>query len=195
MRIRKSFLIVCLVLVSLVGDAQISLPDSMLTITKSYVYNISSPDTAQAILRTIRERQTEPAWRIDFAEGDLNCNMRRYLKGGTMFGSVYGGGRLASVGYGLYLVDEEVGGEKPYGVMRPDNVDDKGNSVEGFKRGYITVNINGGTIGKEFESETEGAEHSGNVFLYGTFDQARRYCIFSRSLDVVGYCQAGNSEH
>ncbi|MBQ7426625.1 MAG: helix-turn-helix domain-containing protein [Prevotella sp.] len=82
---RKSFLIVCLVLVSLVGDAQISLPDSMLTITKSYACNITSPDTAQAILRTIRERQTEPAWRVDFAEGDLNYNMRRYLKALSYF--------------------------------------------------------------------------------------------------------------
>ncbi len=85
MLVRKGFLIVCLVLVSLVGDAQISLPDSMLTITKSYACNITSPDTAQTILRTIRERQTEPAWRIDFAEGDLNYNMRRYLKALSYF--------------------------------------------------------------------------------------------------------------
>ena len=81
-------MIVCLVLVSLVGDAQISLPDSMLTITKSYACNITSPDTAEAILRTIRERQTEPAWRIDFAEGDLNYNMRRYRKAVSFFGRV-----------------------------------------------------------------------------------------------------------
>jgi len=67
-------------MVSLTGDAKVNLPDSLLTITKSYVYNITSPDTAQAILDAIRERQTEPAWRIDFAEGDLNFNMRRYLK-------------------------------------------------------------------------------------------------------------------
>ncbi len=85
MPVRKGFLIVCLVLVSLVGDAQISLPDSMLTITKSYACHITSPDTAQTILRTIRERQTEPAWRIDFAEGDLNYNMRRYLKALSYF--------------------------------------------------------------------------------------------------------------
>lgn len=88
MLVRKGFLIVCLVLVSLVGDAQISLPDSMLTITKSYACHITSPDTAQAILRTIRERQTEPAWRIDFAEGDLNYNMRRYLKALSYFDRV-----------------------------------------------------------------------------------------------------------
>lgn len=85
MLVRKGFLIVCLVLVSLVGDAQISLPDSMLTITKSYACHITSPDTAQTILRTIRERQTEPAWRIDFAEGDLNYNMRRYMKALSYF--------------------------------------------------------------------------------------------------------------
>ena len=85
MLVRKGFLIVCMVLVSLVGDAQISLPDSMLTITKSYACHITSPDTAQTILRTIRERQTEPAWRIDFAEGDLNYNMRRYMKALSYF--------------------------------------------------------------------------------------------------------------
>ena len=71
--------------VSLVSDAKVNLPDSLLTITKSYVYNITSPDTAQAILDAIRERQTEPVWRIDFAEGDLNYNKRRYLKAVSFF--------------------------------------------------------------------------------------------------------------
>jgi AraC-like DNA-binding protein/tetratricopeptide (TPR) repeat protein len=74
-----------LLMVSLFGDAKVNLPDSLLTITKSYVYNITSPDTAQAILDAIRERQTEPVWRIDFAEGDLNFNMRRYLKAVSFF--------------------------------------------------------------------------------------------------------------
>ena len=83
--LRRGGLIICLVFVSLVGDAQIILPDSLLTVTKSYVFDITSPDTAQAILNTIRERQTEPAWRIDFAEGDLNYNMRRYLKALSFF--------------------------------------------------------------------------------------------------------------
>ena len=83
--LRKSILIICLMFASLVGEAQIVLPDSLLTVTKSYVYNITSPDTAQAILNTVRKRQTEPVWRIDFAEGDLNYNRRRYLKALSFF--------------------------------------------------------------------------------------------------------------
>ena len=90
------------------------------------------------------------------------------INGGTMLGSVYGGGRLASVGYGLYLVNEKVGGVKPYGKMREDNEydgsypDPSPEAASAFYtkgRGHITVNINGGTIGSDVEDE-----HSGNVF-------------------------------
>ena len=73
------------------------------------------------------------------------------IQGGTMLGSVYGGGRLGSVGYGLYLVNEQIGEEEAYGILRNDNVDDRGNSVDNFKRGYITINISGGTIGNDIE--------------------------------------------
>lgn len=76
----RILLSVCLLTASLTGDAKVNLPDSLLTIRKSEYYMISSPDTAQAILRGIRERQLEPEWRVDFAEGDLNYNMRRFLK-------------------------------------------------------------------------------------------------------------------
>lgn len=82
---KKGLLISCLLVVSLISDAKVNLPDSLLTISKSYVYNITSPDTAQAILDAIRERQSEPAWRIDFAEGDLYFNKRRYLKALSFF--------------------------------------------------------------------------------------------------------------
>jgi hypothetical protein len=83
--------------------------------------------------------------------GNVGGSVTMNISGGTMLGSIYGGGRLGSVGYGLYLVDEEVGGVKPYGVMRPDNVDDRGNAVADFNRGYITINISGGTIGNDNE--------------------------------------------
>ena len=78
-----------------------------------------------------------------------------------VLGSVYGGGRLASVGYGLYPPDSP-----NYGKMRPNNQDDAGNTVEGFSRGHITIDIHGSaTIGNEIEGDYS-AEHSkgGNVF-------------------------------
>ena len=87
--------------------------------------------------------------------GNIGGSVTVNIEGGEMLGSIYGGGRLASVGYGLYLTTED-----GYGVMRPDNVDDKGNSVSNFKRGYITVNINGGTIG----NDEVDAKYGGNVF-------------------------------
>ena len=83
--------------------------------------------------------------------GNVGGSVNIDIQGGKMFGSIYGGGRLGSVGYGLYLVDEEINGVKPYSVLRDDNVDDRGNTVEGFKRGYITINISGGTIGNDIE--------------------------------------------
>ena len=89
--------------------------------------------------------------------GNVGGSIELNIKSGTILGSVYGGGRLASVGYGLYLVDEEktIGGQtiKPYGTMRPDNQDDNGETIVGFKRGHITINISGGTIGNDLEYE------------------------------------------
>lgn len=84
----RLLLSICLMAVSLGSDAQLVVPDSLLTIGKSEYYMISSPDTAQAILRDIRERQLEPEWRVDFAEGNLNYNMRRYLKALPFYGRV-----------------------------------------------------------------------------------------------------------
>ena len=88
--------------------------------------------------------------------GDVTVN----ISGGTMLGSIYGGGRLASVGYGLYAVNES-----GYGVMRDDNTDDDGNTVANFPRGHITVSISGGTIGND-NSDDYNLVHprGGNVF-------------------------------
>ena len=86
------------------------------------------------------------------------------IKSGKILGSVYGGGRLASVGYGLYLVDEKIKEDgdsiKPYGILRPDDKydgsypdpsTDPASTYYDKGRGYITINISGGTIGNDHE--------------------------------------------
>lgn len=76
----KYLLITCMLMVSLGSDAQMTLPDSLLSVRKAFTYFFVSPDTAQAILNTVRERQLETESLIDFAEGDLNYHRRHYLK-------------------------------------------------------------------------------------------------------------------
>jgi AraC-like DNA-binding protein len=66
--------------VSLGSSAQVHLPDSLLSVNKAYTYFFTSPDTAQAILQIVRERKLEAESLIDYAEGDLNFNMRQCLK-------------------------------------------------------------------------------------------------------------------
>lgn len=101
------------------------------------------------------------------------------IEGGTILGSIYGGGRLASVGYGLYLT---TGAEAAkYGKMREDNeYDDPNNPIDLTKtaqvffaenpftgktftstgRGKITINIKDGTIG----NDVTNGQYGGNVF-------------------------------
>jgi AraC-like DNA-binding protein len=86
----RVYLIVCLLFVSLVGDAKIVVPDSLLDVKKSYLFFITSPDTAQAIINTLRERKAAPEWRLDLAEGDMHYNARRYLKALTYYNKVDG---------------------------------------------------------------------------------------------------------
>ena len=97
--------------------------------------------------------------------GNVGGGIDLKIKGGTILGSIYGGGRLASVGYGLYLVDEEIGeGEaktKPYGKMRADDeydnpakpISTQTASVFFTKgRGHVEIEISGGTIGNDYEN-------------------------------------------
>ena len=134
------------------------------------------------------------------------------INGGTMLGSIYGGGRLASVGYGLYLTTETGFGannDDGYGKMQDDGYSDwtKGEDgqytrteISGFKRGYITVTVNGGTIGKEFADDAEG-EHSGNVFggsmgrltkLDGTpFEAANHWALLATAKKTTVYINGG----
>ena len=93
--------------------------------------------------------------------GTVGGNIDITITGGTMLGSVYGGGRLASVG--TYLVDKEYNngsGMVPnpyYGHFQP-----------GDDHGKITINITGGTIGNDYETatltHTNSDTYGGNVF-------------------------------
>ena len=81
--------------------------------------------------------------------GEVEVNIR----GGQMLGSIYGGGRLASVGLD-FIPDTN----PAYGYMLED--DSNGS------HGHVTVNISGGVIGNEYESVTHHSANTigGNVF-------------------------------
>ena len=96
--------------------------------------------------------------------GNIGGSVELNIKSGKILGSVYGGGRLASVGYGLYLEGETIteGGQtiKPYGILRPNDKYDgsypnpskqEASAYYDKGRGNITINISGGTIGNDNE--------------------------------------------
>ena len=85
-----------------------------------------------------------------YTAGNVAGSVDVDIKGGNILGSIYGGGRLGSVGYGLY---PPTAGAEYYGAMRPDNTgDDVGNThIDNFKRGYVDIEISGGTIGNTHE--------------------------------------------
>ena len=88
--------------------------------------------------------------------GDVKVN----ISGGTMLGSVFGGGRLASVGSHIVLVEESHG---YYGTLIPDGKKQAfGETANDFledvddaaaTHGHIAINISGGTIGSNATSE------------------------------------------
>ena len=92
--------------------------------------------------------------------GTVGGNARVNINAGSVYGSVYGGGRLASVGTMFEFPTKENGGPNPaYGQFKEDS----GSNTYG----HVTINISGGTIGKDYSTTTplpDGIEHSGNVF-------------------------------
>ena len=81
--------------------------------------------------------------------GNVGGNITVNILSGNLLGSIYGGGRLASVGTDLLFQDEA-----NYGVMSSDP-----------NRGNITVNITGGTIGNDDPADYNlPHSHGGNVF-------------------------------
>ena len=70
-----------------------------------------------------------------YTAGNVGGSVALTINGGTMLGSIYGGGRLGSVGYDL----------------RNTNEDGYGKMSTVATRGHVTVNITGGTIGNNYE--------------------------------------------
>ncbi len=93
-----------------------------------------------------------------YTAGNVAGSVKMEIKGGNILGSVYGGGRMGSVGYGLF--DATTGGSPTpgYGEMRDDNDVEEGftDGTTGFfthGRGHIDITISGGTIGNKWEYE------------------------------------------
>ena len=82
----------------------------------------------------------------NIAAGAVSGNATVDISGGTMLGSIYGGGRLGSVGI------ETTGTNK--GEMKTDVADNESTTDvdESKTYGHITVNISGGTIGNDYEN-------------------------------------------
>jgi len=91
-----------------------------------------------------------------YTAGNVAGSVKMEIKGGTMLGSIYGGGRLGSVGYGLF--DAKTNGQPTpgYGEMRADTDTEDGftDGTSNFftkGRGHIDITISGGTIGNTHE--------------------------------------------
>ena len=92
-----------------------------------------------------------------YTAGNVAGSVKMDISGGKVLGSIYGGGRLGSVGYGLY---NSTGDEAAnYGAMRDDTKDDAGTTTTYYTtdglnklgRGHIVIEISGGQIGNELE--------------------------------------------
>ena len=108
--------------------------------------------------------------------GSVGGNVNVNISGGTMLGSVYGGGRLASVGIGFhaitdanygqftdddrYTTDDQTAGTIPEGKEVGD--------VKAYTHGHITVDISGGIIGNDKEVLTDvNNSHTKGGNVYG----------------------------
>ena len=92
-----------------------------------------------------------------YTAGNVAGKVTLNIAGGTMLGSIYGGGRLGSVGYGLFDAETSGSPTPGYGEMRPDNNSEEydgdfiTSGVSDFKRGHVDITISGGTIGNDLE--------------------------------------------
>ena len=80
--------------------------------------------------------------------GSVGGNVALDISGGTMLGSIYGGGRMASVGIDFEMPTLNGAPNPYYGLLRDES------GAEGDPTfGHVTVNISGGTIGNDLEFE------------------------------------------
>ncbi len=89
-----------------------------------------------------------------YTAGNVAGSIQMEIKGGNILGSIYGGGRLGSVGYGLYDALTDGNPTHGYGEMRDDDKLDDGTDGTSFftkGRGHIDITISGGTIGNNLE--------------------------------------------
>ena len=98
-----------------------------------------------------------------YTAGNVAGSVTLNITGGTMLGSVYGGGRLGSVGYGLFSKDKT-----GYGEMMADNATETGYvPVGGLTkgRGHVEVNISGDNtvIGNKYEYQYISPETTGDA--------------------------------
>ena len=96
--------------------------------------------------------------------GSVGGNITVDIKGGIMLGSIYGGGRLASVGTNFAGTNDPLYGAFKEDVLYKEGDTDipTGKQVGDIRTpyGHITVNISGGTIG----NDVPDAKYGGNVF-------------------------------
>ncbi len=96
--------------------------------------------------------------------GSVGGNINVDIKGGTMLGSIYGGGRLASVGTNFAAPNDPLYGSFKEDVLYKEGDTDipTGKQVGDIRTsyGHVTVNISGGTIG----NDVPDAKYGGNVF-------------------------------
>ena len=89
--------------------------------------------------------------------GSTGGNAEVNISAGTMLGSVYGGGRLASVGIPFTSPTDN-----SYGQLLDDVPNEDPTKAKTY--GHITINISGGTIGTTTTSDDDIHPVGGNVF-------------------------------
>lgn len=97
-----------------------------------------------------------------YTAGNVAGSITMEIIDGRIYGSIYGGGRLGSVGYGLFDATTNNQPTPGYGTMRDDADTEAGftDGTTGFftnGRGHIDITISGGMIGNDYEYKIPNA--------------------------------------